>query len=302
MKKVVVVGTISNASSNLRSDLQNLIEALKDFELVQIFLVESDSTDSTISILRNLREKVKDFDFVSLGTLKEKIPERISRIRYCRNIYVKRVREILNERVLDFVVVADLDGMNARISAKALESCFTRNDWGGVLASQTGGYYDLLALRHPTWCPQDVFTELQSLKSGIDKTPLPQLAFIRRARRRLEYDRARKRAIYSKMVRFKKSAGWIEVNSGFGGLGIYKADIFARFDYSLREGDLDFESEHVAFSKRIVESGEKLFINPRMINNHINTYNANRFMLIRQAREIYWNSLTRLKRYGNFDI
>jgi hypothetical protein len=293
MKKVAVVGTISNASSKLRSDLQNLIDALEDFELVQIFLVESDSTDSTISILENLREVVPDFDFVTLGTLKEKIPERINRIRYCRNIYVKRVRSILNEKELDFVVVADLDGMNARISARALESSFTRSDWAGVLASQTGGYYDLLALRHPTWCPQDVLAELQNLKFSIDKSPLPLLALIRRARRRLEYDRARNKAIYSKMVRFNKSDQWIEVNSGFGGLGIYKANIFARFDYSLCKGDLDFESEHVAFSTRIIESGEKIFINPRMINNHFNTYNLNKFFIIRQAREIYWNSLSR---------
>jgi hypothetical protein len=296
MKKVAVVGTISNASSNLRSDLQNLINALEDFELVQIFLVESDSTDSTISILENLRKDIADFDFVTFGALKEKIPERINRIRYCRNIYVKKVRSILNEQQLDFVVVADLDGMNARISAKGLGSCFSRNDWGVVLANQTGGYYDLLALRHPTWCPQDVLAELQNLKSSIDKTPLPLLALIRRARRRLEYDRVRDKAIYSKMVRFKKSHQWIEVNSGFGGLGIYKASIFARFDYSLRKADLDFESEHVAFSTRIIESGEKIFINPRMINNHFNTYNLNKFLIIRQSREIYWNSLSRLKK------
>jgi glycosyltransferase involved in cell wall biosynthesis len=295
MKRVAVVGTISNASANLRTDLQNLINALKDFEIVQIFLVESDSTDSTILILEKLREDVTDFDFITLGALKEAIPERINRIRHCRNIYVKKVRSLLNERELDFVVVADLDGMNARISAKALESCFIRTDWAGVLANQTGGYYDLLALRHPTWCPQDVLSELQYLKSSIDRTPLPLLALIRRARRRLEYDRARNKAIYSKMVRFSKSDQWIEVNSGFGGLGIYKASIFAKFDYSLREGDLDFESEHVAFSKRIVESGEKIFINPRLINNHFNTYNLNKFMIIRQAREIYWNSLSRLK-------
>ena len=298
MKKVAVVGTISNASSKLRSDLQNLLNALEDFELVQVFLVESDSTDSTISILENLREDVPDFDFVTMGTLKEKIPERINRIRYCRNIYVKRVRSILNEKEIDFIVVADLDGMNARISAKALESCFTRNDWGGVLANQTGGYYDVLALRHPTWCPQDVLAELRELKARINKAPLPFFAFIRRTKRRLEYDRARNKAIYSKMVRIKKTEQWMEVNSGFGGLGIYKASIFAKFDYSLREEDLDFESEHVAFSRQIIESGEKIFINPRMINNHFNTYNMNRFIVIRQAREIYWNSLSRLKKLG----
>jgi hypothetical protein len=142
---------------------------------------------------------------------------------------------------------------------QALESCFTRNDWGGSLANQTGGYYDVLALRHPTWCPQDVLSELRELKTSINKTPLPFFAFIRRTKRRLEYDRARNKAIYAKMVRIKRSEHWIEVNSGFGGLGIYRAGIFAKFDYSLREGDLDFESEHVAFSRRIIESGEKIF-------------------------------------------
>jgi hypothetical protein len=297
VKRVAIVGTISNGGYKLHSDLQNLINALEGFEIVQIFLVESDSVDSTISVLENLRNEMTYFDFVSLGRLKLTIPDRIHRIRYCRNIYVERVRSILNKDELDFVVVADLDGMNSRISAKALKSCFIRSDWGVVLASQTGGYYDLLALRHPTWCPQDVLVELQNLKASIDKTPLPLFAVIRRLKRRLEYDRARKTAIYSKMVRFKKSHQWIEVNSGFGGLGIYKANIFAKYNYSLCEGDLDYESEHVALSMRIIESGEKIFINPRLINNYFNTYNLNRFLMIRQFREIYWNSLSRLRKF-----
>jgi hypothetical protein len=296
MKKVIVVGTVSNVSFQLRSDLLKVVRALENFNLVQIFLVESDSTDSTISVLENLRDEFANFDFVTLGALKKKIPERIARIRYCRNIYVKRVRDILGEKEIDFVVVADLDGMNSRITPNALKSSFARNDWGAVLANQTGGYYDLLALRHPSWCPQDVLTELRQKKMMIDKTPIPMFSMVRRTRRRWEYDQARKGAIYSKMVRFKKSSEWIAVNSGFGGLGIYKAHLFSRFDYSLLEGDLDFESEHVAFSKRIIESGEKIFINPKMINNHFNTYNLNRFLIIRQARELYWNSLARLKK------
>ena len=296
MKKVVVVGTVSNASFRLRSDLLKVVRALEAFDLVQIYLVESDSTDSTISVLENLRDEFSNFDFVTLGELKEMIPERIARIRFCRNIYVKRVRNILTEKELDFVVVADLDGMNSRITPNALKSSFARNDWGAVLANQTGGYYDLLALRHPSWCPQDVLTEHRQKKMRIDKTPIPMFSLVRRTRRRWEYDQARKDAIYSKMVRFKQSSEWIPVNSGFGGLGIYKASLFSRFDYSLLEGDLDFESEHVAFSKRIIESGEKIFINPAMINNRFNTYNLNRFLIIRQTRELYWNSLARLKK------
>jgi hypothetical protein len=138
--------------------------------------------------------------------------------------------------------------------------------------------------------------DLRKEQSSIDKTVLRRRSLIRRTRIRFEYDRARKKAIYSKMIKIKRDEDWIEVNSGFGGLGIYKAELFKHFDYSLHEGDLDFESEHVAFSKRITEDGKRIFINPKMINNYFNTYNVNRFMLVRQLREMYWNSNLRFKK------
>jgi hypothetical protein len=296
MKKAVLVGTISNAAGSLRSDLTKVMSALSTFELVQVFLVESDSTDSTLSVLENLHTEIESFNFVSLGDLRSKIPDRIHRIRYCRNIYVQKVRNIIESSDIEYVFVADLDGMNSKISSKAILSSFDRDDWGAVLSNQRGGYYDVLALRHPTWCPQDVLVDLRHEQSFIDKTDLPRSSFLRRASRRAEYDRARKKAIYSKMIRIKHDEEWIEVKSGFGGLGIYKSELFELFDYSLQEGDLDFESEHVALSKRITDDGNKIFINPRMINNHFNTYNINRFFLVRQIREMYWNSNLRLKK------
>ena len=296
MKKVVLVGTISNAAGSLRSDLTKVMNALSTFELVQVFLVESDSTDATLSVLENLHTEIECFNFVSLGDLSSEIPDRIHRIRHCRNVYVQKVRNLIEVSDIEYVFVADLDGMNSKISSKAILSSFQRDDWGAVLSNQRGGYYDVLALRHPTWCPQDVLVDLRHEQSLIDNTELPKRSFLRRASRRVEYDRARKKAIYSKMIRIEQDEDWIEVNSGFGGLGIYKSELFERFDYSLLEGDLDFESEHVAFSKRITDAGYKIFINPKMINNNFNTYNINRFILVRQVREMYWNSNLRLKK------
>lgn len=293
MKRVILVGTISNAERKLRSDVYRVIRSLSSFDLVQTFLVESDSTDSTVSILVDLKSELKNFDFTSLGKLVVEIPDRISRIRHCRNVYVSKIRDFLKEKNIDYVVVADLDGMNSRISAKAIDSSMARQDWGAVIANQCGGYYDLLALRHPSWCPRDVIKELRVEQSKIDKSPLPKLSSVRRIRRRIEFDRARVSAIYSKMRVIKKGSDWIEVSSGFGGLGIYRASIFERFDYSLLPGDLEFESEHVALSKRITSSGGEIYINPRMINNYFNAYNINRFLIVRQLREIYWNSLSR---------
>ena len=153
MKKVVLVGTISNAAGSLRSDLSRVVNALSTLELIQIFLVESDSKDATLSVLSELQMEVENFNFVSLGELRFEIPDRIHRIRHCRNIYVQEVRKILETTEIDFVVVADLDGMNSKISSDEIRSSFERDDWGVVLANQRGGYYDVLALRHPTWCP-----------------------------------------------------------------------------------------------------------------------------------------------------
>ena len=296
MKKVVLVGTISNAAGSLRADLTKVMKALSKFEVVEIFLVESDSSDSTLLVLEDLHKKIKNFNFISLGDLRFEIPDRIHRIRYCRNVYVQEIRKIIDSADIEYVFVADLDGMNSKISSKAIHSSFERGDWGAVLANQLGGYYDVLALRHPAWCPQDVLVDLRHEQSLIDDSEIPQRSFIRRASRRFEYDRARKKAIYSRMIRIKHDEDWFEVKSGFGGLGIYKAELFKRFDYSLHEGDLDFESEHVAFSKRITDHGYKIFINPKMINNYYNTYNINRFMIVRQIREMYWNSNLRFKK------
>jgi hypothetical protein len=296
VKKVALVGTISNAESNLKSDLLRVIRALSSFELVKIFLVESDSTDSTVSVLDELSLEIEKFDYISLGQLRREIPERINRIRHCRNVYVEKIRSLLDKGIIDYVIVADLDGMNSRISSDSIDSSFIADNWAAVLANQSGGYYDLLALRHPKWCPQDVMRELRIEQSKIDKSPLPKFALRRRTKRRIAFDRARVAAIYSKMRVIKKDADWIEVNSGFGGLAIYKSSIFQSFDYSLGEADIGSESEHVALSNKITSSGQRIYINPRMINNRFNTYNINRFLVIRQLRELYWNSTIRFRK------
>lgn len=287
VKKIAIVGTISNAEHSLHMNLRRLLNASSDFKVELIYLVESDSKDDTVNVLRRLSHELNNFHFMTLGELQQEIPDRISRIRFCRNQYVEELRK--SAVGIDYVVVADLDGMNSRITKTGFNSSFMRSDWSAVLANQLGGYYDLLALRHQEWCPNDILTELRQEQEKIDTSHINIFSFFKRFDRRLEFDQARKKAIYSKMRKIKISSDWIEVLSGFGGLGIYRFELFQNFDYSLQAGDLPHESEHVAFSKKIVQSGGKVFINPRMINNFYNTYNVNRFFIIRQIRELYWN-------------
>jgi len=131
----------------------------------------------------------------------------------------------------------------------------------------------------------------------IDTQPINGFDIFEIIKTRLKLNRARVEAIYSKMLRIKKDQGWVEVDSGFGGLGIYKAQLFEKFDYSLSDGDLTFESEHVAFSRKIRDSNQKIYINPELINSHFNTYNINRYFLIRQSRGLYRDGKRYLMRF-----
>jgi hypothetical protein len=107
-----------------------------------------------------LKKESKNLDFISLETLRSTIPDRIERIRYCRNHYIEFIRNHQENKQWDFTVVADLDGMNSKINSVGIASCFKDSPtWDVVTANQAGGYYDLYALRHIFWMPNDCFSE-----------------------------------------------------------------------------------------------------------------------------------------------
>lgn len=286
MSNILIVGTVSNVGKHLESEISVLKKAFSSFEIIHFYLVESDSTDNTLRVLRELSKNDKNFQFISLGNLRSKFPERISRIRHCRNVYVKYIRN-MGFDTFDYVVVADLDGMNLKLTPESVASCFEHLDWDGVFANQKYGYYDILALRHKIWNPNDCMKELEFHQSMISNKRVTKYNLIRKIRIILEFDRARRIAIYSKMKLINRNLPWIRVDSAFGGLGIYKADFFRNFDYG--PDQVSNSSEHVYIHNLATEKGRNFYINPNLINNNFNTYNINRFFIIRQARMFIWN-------------
>lgn len=285
MSDVLLVGTVSNVEKSLQYDLIKVLNALSNFKEISVFLVESDSSDQTSKLLSNFASQIPNFSFLSLGNLKSTIPDRIDRIRYCRNQYVSHIRNIPSSEFPIYIAVADLDGMNKALSKKALASCFKKNDWDVVLSNQKFGYYDVFALRHKEWQPNDCFTELEELKRKIPLKNSNETNLIGKIKLNWAYDRARNKAIYSKMIRIRRNSPWIQVNSGFGGFAIYKSQLFLQHDYHTNRV-LTKESEHVALHSKIVSSGGKIFINPALINSNFNTYNINRILIIREIRRL----------------
>jgi len=284
--KFLLVGTISNCGDKMNRDLLRVYSALQPFGSIETFLVESDSVDQTKFKLNELAAKDESFKYVSMGNLKSEIPERIERIRFCRNQYVKYIRKNISKRNWDYVVVADLDGMNSAISPRGVRSSLellkTHN---AVFSNQTFGYYDLLALRCPSWVTsnliKEVYESLEYMPKSKTKFPLFAESEIF-----LAQDKVRKEIIYKRMRVIPRSGLPILVESAFGGFGIYRSEIFKLFNYdSIKPNELG-ECEHLALHARCRENGYSLAINPAMINNHINAYNLNKLFIVRLLRNL----------------
>lgn len=285
--KILLVGTVRNVEKILPREYSRLKKVLITFGELDTFLVESDSSDCTTRVLSQIANEDSRFNFTSLGTLAAKHPNRIERIRHCRNVYVEEIRRLYSEKSWDYVVVADLDGMNNAFTHKSFASCFkTKVNWSACFANQSNGYYDLYALRAAGWVEDDCFEILEELKRSTPFREKRTTSFLRNTLMILHYDKLRQLAIYDQMKIISRRSPWIEVNSAFGGLGVYKTNIFLDNDYTKDMKTEKIYSEHIDLHLSAGRRGARLFINPRLINSRWNIYNINRIKLVRIGREL----------------
>lgn len=247
--RVLVAGLACNCATVIAAEIANLRNALKKFSAVSWLVIESDSQDNTIAVLEDLQHTIPNFRFISLGVLREKLRIRTERIAYCRNVYQDEIANNPLYGNIDYVIVTDLDGTNDLLTEQAILSCWDRSGWDVCTANQRSRYYDIWALRHPSWCPSDSWREFYALISrGVD------------------HERAREVAVYSKMRRIKESSAWIEVDSAFGGMAIYRRAALDGAHYNGLTFEGEEACEHVTLHAHIRSKGYRIFINPKLIN------------------------------------
>src|SRR5207249_3059391 len=110
-----------------------------------------------------------------------------------------------------------------------------RADLAAVFANPTPVYYDVWALRHPVWCPNDCWQEAR-LHSGAMGANLAVQVFVA-----------------SRQVHIDPAAPPFRVNSAFGGLGIYRLSDALTGRYQGIEVDGNLVCEHVPFHRSIAE-------------------------------------------------
>ena len=54
-RKILLVGTVSNVAKTIEKELNVVLKALSIFDRIEIFLVESDSVDSTNYMLEKMK-------------------------------------------------------------------------------------------------------------------------------------------------------------------------------------------------------------------------------------------------------
>ncbi len=165
-------------------------------------------------------------------------------------------------------MIADIDGVNQLISRESISSCFVRDDWDVCTANQQYHYYDIWALRHKIWCPNDCWQQLKFFNHYG-----------------LKGNKATFSGIYSKMLVIPHDAPWIEVDSAFGGLAIYHRYVLEKAEYVGILKDGTKICEHVGFHQQIKDQGFKIFINPALINAKLTEYTQyfRTYMVIKRA-------------------
>ena len=269
-RRLLVAGLARNVEAVLHQEVFRLETTTRTYyDEVDFHIVESDSSDHTGKTLELVSSKIRGFSFERLGNLQREIPDRINRLRYCRNRYIDFYRA--SRKPYSEVLVVDFDIQNRRFKPSVLKRVLDEDlTWDVIFANQTGRYFDIYALRERTWCPRDCMVEIDEMvKAGISRTSAKEIA------------------IWGRMRKISRNSKVIEVDSAFGGMAIYKSWIFDEFDYSIESTPITpIESEHVAFHYKAKNAGGRLFIHPRLTNFAWNPHNLASFKVLRKLDQI----------------
>jgi len=249
-RSAVIVGCARDAAAFVPGVLSNIEQFASVFREVKFVFVENDSTDSTKELLQRWVREHQDARLLQLDGLAATQPSRPARIAHARNAYME-ILDGVDYQGYDYLVVIDFDDVNApaigvRGFASAVRFLDENASVCGVFANSTPAYYDIWALRHPVWCPNDCWAEV-------------------RAEQTLSFKDARDRYVHSRQVEIPPDTQPIRVLSAFGGLGIYRLSIARGCRYTgLAENGTEV-CEHVAFNRGMTNQGQ-LFIFPALLN------------------------------------
>ncbi len=280
----VFAGVARDCARHLPGVLANLARFAASYAETSFIFAVSDTTDDSRSILeRWLVDGGRRGKVIDLGSLTDRLSRRTERIAHARNACLDEIRRS-DWAGYDHLVMTDLDDVLALPTrADGFEEAVRWLDGGptraAVLANAFPRYYDIWALRHDPWCPQDCWHPIWGRAAGE------------------AFEAAKFREVFARQIEIPAALPPIAVRSAFGGLGIYRLSVALAARYCGLDGAGREVSEHVAFNEAIARSGGELCIFPplqvRAPAQHL--YRACEFsrrwrlaMLARRTAELLW--------------
>jgi hypothetical protein len=264
--KALFAGCARNCAASLPSVLHNIERISSLYAQAAFVFMENDSEDDTKGALRDWCNKHKNAFLISIDGL-----ARAEVIRTMRMATVRRqCVAMLNSYFKDYshLIVIDCDDSNEmeidlEAARRAVEFLESDASHGGVFANQLGTYYDVWAFRHPTRCPGDAWEEVLDCVARTGASD--QDAF--------------DRTFATRLFSLPPDSGPLEVDSAFGGFGIYKVASVLHNERSYvgykqktvltsigpRQIGLQV-CEHVSFNLGLRERYQRLFVFPSLIN------------------------------------
>ena len=209
--KVQILAPVKNIEDGFFNSKNNILKLVERFEDYQIIVYENNSTDQTKNLFLTWEKNDTKLKFLSENLSKEFIESFTPNTGDYRTELIARARNILISEAtkteydeFEYVIMCDLDNFKEWDINQILSSIlYPKKEWDVILPAAT---YDLYALR---------------AKKFVVNTDLVSWNFWCKLQTRIG-------CLYSN---FLKKNDWIQVESAFGGLAIFKKKSLIGIEY-----------------------------------------------------------------------
>lgn len=234
---VIIVGLTKDSSTYISKTINRIEELSKNFKSYRVILYENDSRDNTKQILNNWKQSNNNVVILSGNINRHSAvnygPLSTERFKIMAEYRNKCVQEMNKKEYdpFDYVIMLDVDLKDWDIQG-IIDSFSKRDRWDMVFSFgviNKNAYWDTLAYR--------------------DNYHTDTLR-----------DSKQRKSLHKKLYGHKGKNTLIPALSGFGGLAIYKKEIFKYCNY-----DGSNDCEHISLHECMRNKGyTKIFLNPKM--------------------------------------
>lgn len=239
VSNIYIIGMSKNCFPNLQKNLSYLIDFKKKSNFhINICIIDSDSTDGTKDYCNDLFKKSKLDNFIEIDDLEIDYQSRIERLSICRNRGIEFIKDQNQKNLIYLPMDMDLDLFKyTTIEAfdEIISSFIDNKNMDGMFPFSKPYYYDIFALRKKGWVNGNNLLISRNMKDRFKFfTFIFNYIYIFKNQKHIN----------------KFPQRIIEVDSAFGGMGMYKinSNNQNQIKYDTSKENVDFYSEHLYFN------------------------------------------------------